>query len=254
MNKRNVIQTALATAALSALVGGAMGAKSAHAAATITVDTTTKLTAALNVYLPNTMQQFFTLNAGAFDVTYVNDGSQLGSFPQFPGYCVEVEQPVAPGGGDVGTYDVTTKATQNASPLLLSGQAARIGFLYQINAFTVSSITDALGLQLAIWEVRYDGNAAGNFFSGNFQYTDGAPTINAYDGGGATSATAIRARASAYLAAAPVGSQGAAIIFQNPDRQDIVGPIPEPGTVALFASGVLPAALGALRLRRRRRH
>ncbi len=182
MNKSNVIPAALAATVLTTLVG-ATGAKSARAAATITVDTTTSLTAALNVYLPATMQQFFTLNAGAFDVTYNNDGSQLGSFPQFPGYCVEVEQPVAPGGGDVGTYDVTTKATQNASPLLLSGQAARIGFLYQINAFSVSSITDALGLQLAIWEVRYDGNTAGNFFSGNFQYTDNTMAINAYDGG-----------------------------------------------------------------------
>lgn len=157
----------------------------------------------------------------------------------FQALCVDLKNTVSQ--GDTYPVDLIPLPDAGLHGLLNSGRAA---YLYSTYAAASLSNTEASGLQLAVWDILYDGGDGLNV--GSFQATNassGAQThFNAYlvDSLG-KSGTATWLRATTH---------------PNNTRQDLIGPafngnvIPEPSAIALLAAGGLPM-LTVLRRRSR---
>ena len=124
---------------------------------------------ALNVSVDGTA----TANAaGPLSLTL---GSSAGATDINSGYnsfCVNDQESINFSGGQ--TFQVTPQpitTLSNNGCTISSAAAGRIAYLY--NHYGNSSLTgdQAAGLQLAIWELLYDGGSTPNFSAGNFQVT-----------------------------------------------------------------------------------
>lgn len=141
--------------------------------------------------------------------------------------CTEITQGIAPK-GVWKEYDTTIKNGSlgwllNEYQQLTSGGGA-------INA------AKAAGLQIAVWEVAYEGDG-GNYdlSKGKFKIVDGDNTLG----------NQAIWYAKSYLG--DLGSNTADYVYYKNDKyQDMVGAVPEPGTMAALG-------LGALLLRRRKK-
>lgn len=141
--------------------------------------------------------------------------------------CTEITQKIAPK-GEWKDYNKSVKSGSlgwllNQYDQVTSGSGA-------INA------AKAAGLQIAVWEVAYEGEGGNyNLGNGKFKVVDGDNTL----GNQAIS------YAKGYLNA--LGNNKADYFYyQNSKHQDMVGAVPEPGTMAALG-------LGALFLRRRKK-
>ena len=149
-------------------------------------------------------------------------------------FCVELERDLFTGASEYKKYDAMGK----------------VGWLVnQINATNKTNATLMAGLQIAVWEVAYDGTNGNSYDLGDGIFrTDGL-----YDQ--FADQKAAREAAQNWLSAlSQVGGTQAYNYYHSPgdshnksDWQDLVSPVPEPTTVAALTIGA------ACLIRRRRK-
>lgn len=161
---------------------------------------------------------------------------------EYDTYCVEIGQSI---GGGYNTHALvtpllgaTTTTGGNSGPVLFDAtRTANLQTLWgSFKALAIDSDSSA-AFQLAQWEITFDDdmtldqNALSRFWSNeNATY---------------------RSTAEGWLSAIRTGSattQQSLLLLSDPERQDLVTPVPEPGTMIALAAG---AALVAGRRRRR---
>jgi hypothetical protein len=158
---------------------------------------------------------------------------------KFDAYCVDLY------------HDLSSTQTVSLQPIagLTGGHGAAVGYLYDTFASKVTNSAQGAGLQLAIWDVEYDGGDG--FSTGLFRVGKG------------TTSQALAA-ANQYLAALKAASDpsGAATWFvctnhgaDGTINQDLVGnpplrAVPEPASLILLGAGGF-GLLARSRLRRR---
>ncbi len=155
------------------------------------------------------------VNAGTF-------AARLDASAAFDAYCVDLDHTVSP----PSSYAVNL-LTQNS---LSNG--ALVGRLYNMFSSSVDSSSKGAGLQMAIWDAIVDGGdgfAAGNFIDNG---TSGS----------------ILTKASNYLTAATLSPLSPSSIYyyealDHPGgrNQNLVGPVPEPGTMIALGMGLVGA-------------
>jgi hypothetical protein len=175
-----------------------------------------------------------TVDMSPFNVT-------TAEFPGgFVGYCVDLVNPA-----EIGTsYTAMKTFVRNTLPAPIGDAVSYIYTNYQNGSLTADQ---RRGIQMAIWEVIYDTGvsipASYNLLAGNFAWQNpGAPNV------------AIKNFADSILAdvsnGMPLGLLGNAQHFDaqlSPDRQNIIGPVPEPASLAALG-------IGAVALLRRRKN
>lgn len=154
----------------------------------------------------------------------------LDSSPNFRMYCVDLEHTVAP----PSNYLVDPTYIPGLS---LSDRHHWAMKLYNKFDSGVDNSTKGAALQMAIWEVMVDGN--GDLFHGNFK-DDGT-------------SSSIRNLAASYLATdlTSVSDEGywlKSVTHPNGKNQDMIGPVPEPASMAVLGMGVV----GLLRRRNKK--
>lgn len=161
---------------------------------------------------------------------------------EYDTYCIEIGQNI---GGGYNTHAVVapllgsvTNSGGNSGPVTFD--ATRTANLQLLWGSFKSSVVDAdtsAAFQLAQWEISFDDdvtldqNANSRFWS--------------------TETTAYRTTAESWLTAIRTGSattQQNLLILSDPDRQDLVTPVPEPASMLALAAGA--AIFGARRRKR----
>lgn len=158
---------------------------------------------------------------------------------QYDTYCIEIGQNI---GGGYNTHSIvapllgmTTDNGGSSGPILFD--ATRTANLQTLWGSFKSSVVDAdtsAAFQLAQWEITFDSdvtldqNANSRFWSNE--------------------STTYRSTAENWLTAIRTGSattQQSLLILSDPDKQDLVTPVPEPATMLALAAGA--AIFGARR-------
>jgi PEP-CTERM motif len=163
-------------------------------------------------------------NAGAYELQFSPVGT--GSFAA---YCIDISTVLQ---SPPGLYNVspTPPVTSNLS----LAQITTIGKLFTAAGFKgndfandgVDTTRKAAALQLAIWEVVYDGYASvGGLDGGAFKATFSNATVNAYNGLVGSLRPETLASSVAFYTSIPNGRS-----------QNLVSSIPEPSTYALLAA------------------
>lgn len=205
-----------------------------------------------------------SLNAGAgpFDTT-VSGMAGVSSSTHFDTYCVDLSHYLQP------TQTVTPE-----SAVLTLTNGTQLAYLYNTFAPTVNGdLVKGAALQLALWEVVTDYNAAStsatkglDLSSGDFQFTgmfkNSHVDYTSYytsvlsqansDLSSLLSAGAYKGDAT-YFAAAHVGNTGQSLIGPSFQAKTLVSAsaVPEPGAISLAASALVGVSAFAIRRRRR---
>jgi len=152
----------------------------------------------------------------------------------FIAYCTEVGQGAAANGTDY-TADRESVRTFLASPL-----GDRLAYLYNHNQS--NDLDSQIALQLAIWETLYDTAGSYSLTGGNFRVSNLA-------GGNAFLVGATNSILNDMLANANMSNYGEAMHYQSDAKQDLLGPTPEPASLAALGIG----AVAILRRRKNRK-
>lgn len=180
-----------------------------------------------------------TLPIGEFDVT---GPAPLGSFAA---YCFDPNQTLK----QPGTYTISDEANDGISRLFRA--AGFNGYSYATDG--VNTNIKQVALQLAIWEVKYDGLTASSAKLDPLDTTLAGLDLGQFTLG--TSSAAVRAATNSLLSAAynlaPSAYQDVRFFNPAPEfgtNQALVTTVPEPSTYALMA-----ACLGVVGLVARRK-
>lgn len=178
---------------------------------------------------------FRTVSAGTLSVKI--DGG-----PLMPAYCVDLYHVFSPGDSwAVNVRPIADLVGSGGNPPAI-GNGGGGGWLFQTYAGVVSTDNQRSALQVAIWEMTYDGPTALDLNSGFFQMF-APPTIKAIAAG--------------FLAAYPANATGDALWIEalshpNGRNQGFVTAVPEPAALALVAPVLaLAGACGLIRKGRR---
>lgn len=225
----------------------------------------------------NTPSYFDALSVGAFKWTVTAESGNTFSVGQsLYTFCIQESQSIhssqtytlgslsgAPAGGsDAGVIDVLAAAQIQG---LVSSFYHALDFTssnpvnYQHNAISYSDAEVGAAMQLAIWEIEYDGGTGGQSFGAATNYfTSGQVRAT----GTSTSGNDALTLATAWLNAFTSDSTFSSIALLNAYKQDQLVGIPNPpggGSIppvplpaALPAGMALLAALGVAHLRRNR--
>lgn len=147
----------------------------------------------------------------------------------FIAYCVDLTQGAA--------VDTDYQANRQSILSVLPGSVGeRLAYIYNNHHNAGLTIEQQTAVQVALWEVRYDSSF--NLDSGNFK----TMAIN----------STVKANAQAILADVlnPTGLIGNAYYYESQiNSQDLMGPVPEPASLAALGIG----AMALIRKRRNRK-
>ena len=177
----------------------------------------------LNLVQPNS-------NRGSWVTINVN-GVNEGGFAGALSYSVDGSSSLV----DMICVDVTTAAYLNSPyqvvtlPPAAIDNGERAAWLFLNFNSSAQDVVTGTALQLALWDVVHDG---GNGLGAGFFQASSSFISNA-----------ILAQAESYITASVGHSASAAVIYESAngrsDRQLQIGEAPEPGTIALLASGLV---------------
>jgi hypothetical protein len=168
-----------------------------------------------------------SVDAGGF-ATVVNGG------PSFDAYCVDLYQTI-----NFGAPPYTEYTPPGTSHVFANSNAySDLSKLYA-TAGVVNNAVDEAAFQIAVWEIAYET-------TGTYDLTKGSAS---FSGGTADSSGALTL-ASTWLG--ELGDNGAGpgiVVRESSEHQDMISPVPEPETYALFMAGL--AAVGFMARRRK---
>ncbi len=168
-----------------------------------------------------------TVDAGGF-ATIVNGG------PSFDAYCVDLYQTINFGAPPYPEYTAPGTSHVFANTRAYSD----LSKLYA-TAGVVNNAVEEAAFQIAAWEIAYEPTAAYSLTSGSATFTGGTADTS----GALTLATT-------WLGELGNNGNGPGIVVRESDlHQDLISPVPEPETYALFMAGL--AAVGFMARRRK---
>jgi hypothetical protein len=193
----------------------------------------------------------FTMSASASTLALVGPDQTRGSFITFQHNSADVSgfagvlNFTIDGGADLFSFfcvDITTPAYYTPyeavalPPASTINHGAQVAWLFTHFASSVNSVVTGTALQLAIWDVIYDGGDG--LANGSLRGVGYLPND-------------ILAQAASYISASAGMSASDAVIWQSvlgaTDRQMQIGQVPEPSSLAMMATGLGLAVIGLRR-------